>query len=171
MELKKFFKSDERHVIIRTLLPLLPVFLMLFAFDFFTSLNILRIVGATALGSSTANIIIDPKSPTNSPRHLIGGYVIGCIVGITCYYLSQGMGILFPGTIPMDYHAVFGAVAVALSVFFMLSLRAIHATAAGFSLALVIEKWDPLTLTIIFAYVIVLAILRHFLWPRLSNLI
>lgn len=144
---------------------------MLFAFDLFTHFNILRLVGATALGSSTANVIIDPQSPTNAPRHLIGGYIIGCAVGIACYYLSQAAGHYYPGTISTDYHALFGAAAVALSVFFMLSLRSIHATAAGFSLALVIEKWDPLTLTIIFAYVFVLAILRHFLWPRLINLI
>jgi HPP family len=160
-----------RREYLRSLLPFIPIFGVLFTLDYFSSVKILGVVGATSLSSSACSVAVIPNAEMNEPRHLLGAYLIGCIVGVSGYFFSFYFAHHFPYFVTKEYPALVGSIAVCVCLFLMLLVRFIHFPAAGFCLALVIEAWDTRTILIVASFLILLALMRYFFWDRLKDLI
>lgn len=133
-------------------------------------MGILQAIGVTSLASSVCIVFVTPDSVMNSPRHLVGGYLLAMIVGIIFYYVSQWMIFMSPHYAGFDYHGIAGAMAVGAVLFFMIVFTVQHPPAAGFCLGLVIERWDIHTLMAVAECIVLLAIMRYFLKPIMKNL-
>ncbi len=162
---RKFRKNVHRYVF-QCVLATLTILAILFFLDVLTETAIIA-----ALGASAFVVFAIPTSYSSDPRRLIGGYVVGIIIGIICFYIS----INFPTSNFFNNTEmsliVFGAVAVGLSIFIMAVTNTEHPPAAGIALGLVINKWGWMTIVFILCAIIWLAVVRKVLKPHLMDLI
>ena len=85
-----------------------------------------------SLGASAFIAFAVPLSLHSSPRHIIGGYIVGIVAGCLMSLSHQAVDISpFVGQAAM---IVFGAMAMAMAMFLMLTLGVVLAGAAGLSL-------------------------------------
>ena len=162
---RKFRKNAHRYIFQCTLATL-TILAVLFFLDVLTETAIIA-----ALGASAFVVFAIPNSYSSDPRRLIGGYVVGIIVGIICYYIS----IIFPisnfFTNTETSLIVFGAVAVGVAIFIMAVTNTEHPPAAGIALGLVINRWDWMTIIFILCAITWLSVIRKILKPLLIDLI
>lgn len=123
------------------------------------------------LGASAFIVFTMPESYESKPRPLIGGYLVGILVGCSCYFLS-----MFPlmtsifATQETSYIA-FGALSVGIAIFLMVITDTEHPPAAGMALGLVINRWDHMTIVFILCSVILMAAVKKLLKPIMMDLI
>lgn len=162
---KKFRKNVHRYVF-QCILATLTIFAVLFFLDVLTETAIIA-----ALGASAFVVFAIPNSYSSDPRRLIGGYFVGIIVGIICYYISVN----FPNSNFLTNTEmsliVFGAIAVGLAIFIMAVTNTEHPPAAGIALGLVINRWDWMTIIFILSAIIWLTGIRKILKTYLIDLI
>jgi CBS-domain-containing membrane protein len=123
-----------------------------------------------ALGASAFIAFAVPHSPHSSPRHMIGGYVIGMLSG--CLMNLAYLALNTSG--PVASHAamvIFGAMAISLAMFTMVVTRTEHPPAAALALGLVLNEWDLLTLVVVLAGIIALSVIKRLVLPMLLDLI
>jgi len=162
---KKFRKNVHRYLF-QCFLATLTILAVLFFLDILTETAIIA-----ALGASAFVVFAIPNSYSSDARRLIGGYIIGIIVGILCYFIS----IYFPSsnfltTTEMSL-IVFGAIAVGIAIFIMAVTNTEHPPAAGIALGLVINPWTWVTIVFILCAIIWLSAIRKMLKPYLMDLI
>jgi CBS-domain-containing membrane protein len=124
-----------------------------------------------SLGATAFIVFTMPNAYSSHPRRLIGGYLIGVVVGLICYYISTST--IF-SSLPISHTisvAIFGAVAVGIAIFAMVATDAEHAPAAGIALGLILNEWDYTTVLFIVSAVILMAFVRKILKPILLDLI
>jgi CBS-domain-containing membrane protein len=122
-----------------------------------------------ALGASTFIAFAVPRSLQSSPRHLIGGYLVGTLVGSLISILHT----MVDWASLMDPHAgliVFGALSIGLTMFLMVMTSTEHPPAAALALGIVINEWDLLTLVVVMAGAIVLSMVKQLILPLLMDL-
>ncbi|MDG6218440.1 MAG: HPP family protein [Candidatus Thermoplasmatota archaeon] len=140
------------------------------------ALLFLNIVTETALiaslGATAFIIFAMPKTYAAAPRRVIGGYSIGIITGITCFYLGQLLQPLSPLNQYMNHNSpiILAATAVGLSIFFMVLTDTEHAPAAGISLGLVINQWDESSVAFIIGVMLAMTIIKYLLKAHFINL-
>jgi CBS-domain-containing membrane protein len=123
-----------------------------------------------ALGASAFIAFAVPRSLHSGPRHMIGGYAIGIVVGCLMATLESAMNIQGAGAA----HAVmviFGAMAISLAMFTMVVTRTEHPPAAALALGLVLNEWDLLTLAVVMAGIAALSLIKRLVLPMLLDLI
>jgi len=112
----KFFDQKLEHRLARyvfqSLLATLAILLILLFLDVLKQTAIIA-----ALGATTFIVFTAPKSYSSEARPLIGGYIVGILAGISCYYLSMLYSKFF-ADIKILY-IIFGSLAVGLSIFIM----------------------------------------------------
>ena len=122
-----------------------------------------------ALGASTFIAFAVPRHMQSGPRHMIGGYVVGILVGSTVSMLVTSIGVSATGG--NGVIILFGAIAISLAMFTMVVTRTEHPPAAALALGLVLNEWDFLTLIVVLAGVIGLSIIKKLILPALLDLI
>ena len=123
-----------------------------------------------ALGASAFIVFTMPNMYSSDPRRLIGGYIIGIVVGISFYFISNND---FIESLVMSENTsliFFGALAVGISILLMTVTNTEHAPAAGIALGLVINEWTQITILFIFCAMLWMAGVRKLLKPHLMNL-
>lgn len=162
---KKFRKNVHRYVF-QCILATLTILAVLFFLDVLTETAIIA-----ALGASAFVVFAIPNSYSSDPRRLIGGYVVGIVIGIICFYISA----FFPTsnffTNTEMSLIIFGAIAVGLAIFIMAVTNTEHPPAAGIALGLVINTWDWMTIIFILCAISWLTGVRKILKPYLMDLI
>ncbi len=123
-----------------------------------------------ALGASCFIVFTMPHAKLSSPRFLIGGYLVGLVIGILCYFLAQ---LNWPASLAatQQSHLLFGALAVGLAIFVMVITNTEHPPAASLALGLVLGKWTPTTILVILIGILTLSILKYLIKPMLKNLL
>jgi CBS-domain-containing membrane protein len=123
-----------------------------------------------ALGSSSFIAFAVPLSLHSSPRHMIGGYVVGILAGSSMAILHTNPDL---SSVATDNAAmiIFGALATSMAMFFMVVTKTEHPPAAALSLGLVLNEWNLLTLGVVLTGVIGLSILKRMVLPMLMNLL
>lgn len=159
-------RKNLRPYIIQSVLATCFIFLILVNLDVISHTAIIA-----TLGSSAFLVFTRPRAYASRLRPLLGGYLIGTVVGVFCFYLS-----LIPGWVelPLSTNTVFiifGAMAVGASIFFMVVTNTEHAPAAGMSLGMVINTWDYRTILYVLIAVLTMALLRHLLKRYMIDLI
>lgn len=105
-------KRNIHPYILQCILATLTILVVLLVLD----LNLHTGIIAT-LGSSAFIVFAMPKYYTARTRPLVGGYLIGIIVGVACYYLSLlPLKLNLPISVDTAY-IVFSALSVGLAIF------------------------------------------------------
>ena len=141
------------------------VFFVLLALDAFTQTVLIASLGASAFIAFAV-----PLSLHSSPRHLIGGYVMGIIAGCTMSLASQ-VPVLSSDLLGSATLVVFGALATATAMFLMVLTKTEHPPAAALALGLVLNEWNGMTILFILGGVIGLSLLKRLILPILMDLL
>ncbi len=122
-----------------------------------------------SLGASAFIAFAVPLSLHSSPRHIIGGYVVGIVAGCLMSLSHQAVDISpFVGQAAM---IVFGALAMAIAMFLMVVTKTEHPPAAALALGLVLNEWDLLTLGVVLAGAAGLSLFKRLVLPMLMDLL
>ena len=135
-------------------------------------LDVLQHTAIVATLGATAFIVFTmPKAYSSEPRPLIGGYVVGISVGCMCGFLSTSelATSVFAG--PGTPYVVFGAIAVGVAIFVMVTTNTEHPPAAGMSLGLVLNTWNYRTVAFVLGAVLLMALVRRLLRGKMMDLL
>lgn len=132
--------------------------------------SVTQTVLIAALGASTFIAFAVPLSLQSSPRHMIGGYLVGIFAGCLMSLIHTTMSIS-DASIDHTVMIVFGAFATALAMFIMVATRTEHPPAAALALGLVLNEWNLLTLAVVLGGVIALSICKKLVLPYLMDLL
>lgn len=160
------FHSNKKKYILQCMLATVVIFVTLLLLNVLTSAVVIA-----SIGSSACVVFALPHKESSRAKYLIGGYIIGIVVGSLCYFLMQLPFIanFHHGAILAD--EIFGALAIGLTIFGMVVLRAEHPPAAALALGLVLHEWSLMTIAITMIVIIVIAVVRHFLRDHLIDLL
>ncbi len=162
---KKFRKNTLKYIF-QCFLATITILAVLIFLDVLNETAII-----TALGASAFIVFTMPTQYSSDPRRLIGGYIVGLIVGVIFFLLSQSQiksTFGFSDTIAL---VIFGAIAIGFAIFIMAVTNTEHAPAAGIALGLVINPWDYITIIFIVLAMLWLTIIRYTLRDYLMDLI
>ena len=110
---RKFHKNIHRYIF-QCILATLTILAVLFFLDVLTETAIIA-----SLGASAFIVFAIPKSYSSDPRRLIGGYIVGITVGMSCYFISN----FFPNVNIFTHFEtsliIFGAISVGIAIFIM----------------------------------------------------
>jgi CBS-domain-containing membrane protein len=141
------------------------VFVLLLVLDAVTQTVLIASLGASAFIAFAV-----PLSLHSSPRHMIGGYIVGILAGGSMSYLytSLDISIVF---IENAAIIVFGALAMSMAMFVMVVTKTEHPPAAALALGLVLNEWNLLTLGVVLAGIVGLSIFKRMVLPLLMDLV
>jgi len=158
-------ESKLRRYLIQCGLAAGTIFVVLLAVD-----SVFRTDVVATLGATTCIVFAAPRLRSARLRALLGGYLAGIVSGVAWSALHQWIG---PSLGPLSFYGkiVFGALAVGSAVMLMLLTSTVHPPAAGMALSLVVSPWDWRTLLFVLSAVLLLSAARHFLSPKLIDLV
>lgn len=123
-----------------------------------------------SIGASAFIVFTSPGSQPARFRSLLGGYFVGILSGVACTMLGDSIDPLsnlgWLGT-PI----VMGGIAVGLSILLMVLTDTEHPPAAAIALALVVNRWNPVSLLVIFVAIAMLTLVRYFFRAHLRDLV
>jgi len=122
------------------------------------------------LGASTFIAFAMPNSRMSAPRFLIGGYLVGTVVGCLCHVLAALPLLAQVPFVREHASVIFGALSVGLAIFVMVVTDTEHPPAAGLALAFVLNQWDIVTVIVVVAGIVSLALVKMLLKPVLIDL-
>jgi len=123
-----------------------------------------------ALGASAFVAFAVPRSMTSDPRHMIGGYAIGVLVG-TGMSVAERLIPVYGATLETAMVIAFGALATSIAMFLMVITRSEHPPAAALALGLVLNQWDGLTIAVILIGIIGLSAAKRLVLPMLMDIV
>lgn len=162
---QKFYKNKLKYVL-QCGLATLAIFATLL------SLNILpNDVVIASIGATSFMVFAIPHRDISRERFVIGGYLIGMFFGSICFYLSTFF-LTSDNFFLMQYNdEVFGALAVGLTMFFMVILNFEHPPAAAAALGLVIDQWSLRALIVTGLAIFLILAYRHLFKRYMINLL
>ena len=126
---------------------------------------------AAGLGSSVLIVFIHPTYHTAQTRSLIGGHGLAILVGsaLALILFAAPVADFLEGKILMRDLSL--AISVGVLILIMAATDTEHPPAAGTVLGFSTRSWDPTTMAIIIAAVLLLALIKRLLRPYLRDLI
>lgn len=165
------FLRNKSACITQTVIAFVFIVVVLCALDGLSNTIIFRVIGATSLSASTFIVFATSSSSTARSRSILGGYIVAALVGLFFYLLARLIDwYLFKGTY-FHMYEICGALALASSLLLMIAFDMPHPPAAGFSVGIVIDAWDPVSLLVIAVAVIALLILKRLLRHKLISFV
>ena len=160
---EKFRRNKGRYVL-QACFAGAAVGVALVLFDVVKQPVIIASFGASAFIAFTM-----PHGHMASPRHLIGGYIVGVIVGCLVHFVTL---------LPIDQYItakglyiISGAFAVMLSVFIMTVTDTEHPPASSIALGFVINEWDIRTVVLILVGISVISFIQRALSSRMIDIL
>lgn len=158
-------KENLRSYLLQCTLAAVAVLTMLLVLDAVT-----QTVLIAALGASTFIAFAVPRSLHSSPRHMVGGYLVGIVVGGLLGTLNNTLQ--FDSAIAAHTMMVFfSAVATGLAMFIMVVTKTEHPPAAALALGLVLNEWNAVTLMVVLAGIIALSTFKRLVLPLMMDLL
>lgn len=154
---------DSLYLIRQVIFAGIILFGMLLFFNKVSAHPIFNAIGLTSVASSIFIIFSAPHTLVGQNKSIIGGYAIGILVGLACHYLLQHPLPFWPAQLYPYYPELCSCLTIVFSLTLMVLLKMPHPPAAGFAIGLVIDSWEPLTLTLIACIIVVLVIIKHLL--------
>ncbi len=159
------YLAHKKQHFVQCLLATFVVLILLLTLDFISNNLVI-----SSIASTTFIIFTCPHYKLSSTRYILGGYFVGVVVGILCYYLLLDRATLLGGLTGLHLEVV-GAIAVGASIFFMTVFNLEHPPAAAVSLAIVALPWTLPALLLTLAFVVFLCLTRRLLKKYFINLI
>lgn len=150
-----------RAHVLQCLLAGAYIFVVFLALDFFKS-NL----AVASLGGSAFNAFCFPHTDSSKPRFVLGGYVLGAVCGLVCWYLDAAFG----DALPLPGHTLFCALSLVLAMFSMAVLNYEHPPAAALAIAITVDASPAMLSLAALMCALVLCIAKEALKPRLHNL-
>jgi len=165
------FLQHKKACVVQTTIAFIFIIIVLCALYSVSHTMAFRIIGSTSLGASTFIVFAASANASAHGKAILGGYIISGLVGLL-FYLLVGVvdGYLFNEMYGYT-HELFGALALASSLLLMVIFDVPHPPAAGLSVGVVVDVWDPNSFIVIAVAVIALAVLRTLLKGKLVNLV
>ena len=158
-------KDNLRRYLLQCFLAGAVVFVLLMLLD-----RVTQTVLIAALGASAFTAFAIPLSLHSSPRHLIGGYIIGIIAGVTMSSLNAWM--VFSGPFVASAGTImFSALAMSTAMFLMVVTKTEHPPASALALGFVINECDLYTIAGELAGVVGLSLFKRLVLPMLMDLL
>ena len=161
--LDKNFKPHKLQYVLQAVLGGLAICAVLFMFDIVKHPMVVASFGASVFIAFTR-----PHQKISSPRHLIGGYIIGIIVGVAIHYIF-----IDPIDQESSYRFIYvlaGGLAVCLTMFLMTITMTEHAPSTSIALGLVINDWEMNTVVYILIGIVVISLIQKALKPLMMDL-
>ncbi len=156
----KMFRRDNKaglkNYLFQSFLATISLFIIL------SILSLEHAVVIASIGASAFIVFVMPSSKTARPQNVIGGHLIG----YSCGFLSS----LFPHTNHLLTITLY-AVAVGLSIFFMILTNTEHPPASGTALGAAITGYRFEALFTIITSMVLLSLFRHLLKKHLVDLL
>jgi CBS-domain-containing membrane protein len=147
-------------------LATLCMLILLAVLEAVTNATVLASLGASAFVAFTM-----PHRELSSPRHLVGGYLVGMAVGSLCCLLLRAAPSELTVLWGHIWQAVASALAVGLAVFVMVITGTEHPPAASLALGLVLGDTSLDLVLVILAGIVGLTVLKWLLRRRLVDLV
>jgi CBS-domain-containing membrane protein len=161
------FKHARKTYLFKCFVVLIAMLVVLITLQLISNNAILGAIGASSLASSIFITFALPRSPAAEPRRMIGSYIVGIAIGIIFYYLGEYLlHVSHFFTLAIIYE-ITGALAVTLTMFFMVLFSLEHPPAAGMALGIVIDPWRDETLLVIVIAIILITGAKILLKPWL----
>ena len=160
------FKGGLFRYVLQCLFAMIIIFVVLILNETIFSMTIVA-----SLGASTFIAFTMPHTNSARPRYLIGGYVIGAVCGVLMNYVYNRLlsaDIQIFGHSP---HIVSCAIAVGLTMFFMVILNFEHPPAAALSMGLVLQPNVLITALIAVASIILISVFKEIMKKQLKDLL
>ena len=140
------FHELKYHLFGQVLLCGLFMGLVLFIMGMFSSSSVAWAVGATSLASSAYGVFVLPHSVVAEPKRILLAYLIATIVGLLFHAILGYFSLsITDHALTFDSHFfwILSALAVAITMFFMMLFGAQHPPATGIALAMVsdVNNW------------------------------
>lgn len=161
----KKFALYKKKYILQCLYATLVVYFVLTTISLISS-NIV----AASIASTSFLIFSAPHAERSKIRYIYGGYLVGFLIGMACYYCMLFFISHFPA-LHMHFDEVFGGLAVGLSIFLMVIIDVEHPPASAVSLAMVINNWNVWTIVVTFLALIILTLSRRLFRKYLIELV
>jgi CBS domain-containing membrane protein len=162
IKFNQHFRQHKVQLVGQCMLATLIVLLTLVALNMFSNQIVIASIGSTAF-----TVFTMPHRRFTRPRFIIGGYVVGILVGLVCFWLMEVLSINDYLRLTTYYDEFFGAVAVGMSIFIMVMFNVEHPPATALALGMIINTWTIYTLvTTVLAVMLILLcqyVLRHYL--------
>ena len=165
-------------MVVQLIAAIAYVMVVLLVLDLSARSYLIWAVGASSLASSAYLVFALPFGHASAAKRIAGGYVVAIICGVLVricamwFFRFQGHSAHIVVDISSDEHMywLIGAVAVGLSMFFMVIFDFEHPPAAGLSLALVIEMHEYFTIMVILGLALLLSVIKITFKRVLRNL-
>jgi len=166
-------KKENVHLLWQSLIVFLIIFGFMYAMKHAIGADVaLGAIGATSLGSSAFVAFVAHDTVMARAQNMIFSYLWGILFGVLgtwLLYLTAHQH-FFSGE-QVDLEVLMAAVVAMLTMLCMTIFSCEHPPAVGIAIGLVLRHWDMSILCIIFATVLVIAILKLVLRPWLLNLL
>lgn len=123
-----------------------------------------------ALGASSVVAFAAPSMRVSRPRCLIGGYLVGVLVGCTFSSLLLALGLLAAPD-ERTVRIFFGAAAVGVTMFIMVTTNTEHPPGAAVALGFVLNDWDGSTVLIVMAGIVAISVIKELVRDMLMDLL
>ncbi len=164
------FHAKKAHYILQTLAAIVFMVLVLMALGTVGRHGLLGVVGASSLSATTFLVFAAPDTALTQPKHLLFSYMIAMIVGSYTHLAIEPLLVWATQMSQLSYE-ISAALAVGQAMFFMVLTDTEHPPAAGLALGVVIEVWDPVTLSVVLIAACALSIIKSVFARYLINLL
>ncbi len=158
------FRENKTQYVFQALMAGASVAAALILFDVVRDPVIIASLGASGFAAFTM-----PHVRFSSPRHLIGGYMIGIIVG--CLMHSMTVLSIDHYLTQKILHIIAGGGAVTLAMLLMTITNTEHAPAAAIAVGLVINEWHILTVIMVMVGITLISAIQRLLRKWMINLL
>jgi len=152
------FKKHKKQYILQSAMTVGVVAVVLMTLDIVSDGVIVASIGA-----SSTIAYGRPHTKTAAPKYLIGSYIAGVIIGWIC---STAIVLLEKTAIPPDNFilmAVFGSLAVGLTMFAMVTMNIEHPPAAALALGFVLDGFTLISAIVALVGITLISLVKELL--------
>ncbi len=159
------------HILLQcSLIFVIVAFFLTVLGNFVLENKLLGVIGASSLGATAFIVFVTKDSVAARARNVIGGYLITLLVSMAGYYL---LTLIDPNASILAHEhitTIIAGLSMAIVVILMVTFRATHPPAAGFSIILIIAHWTLYNVLTLIATLLLILLLRSILDPWLIDL-
>ncbi len=155
------FQTNASLYAAQCMLATVAIFAVLLVLD-----SVTQTVLVASLGASSFIAFTMPHVEASRPRYLLGGYLMGTLTGCTMSLLGDLFFVDLPAA-----SLVLAALATGSAIFLMVITDTEHPPAAALALGYALNDWNGLTVGVVFAGILAIAMIKECGKSNMKNLL